>query len=121
MMRYFPALLIGLIGAAVLTSLGVWQVQRLAWKEAMLAEIEARIHASPVAVPGDPDPLRDRYLPVQVSGRTADRELLVLVSTRQLGAGFRLEGVYEDRGDNEATPLNGYMPTSMATLAVKPE
>ena len=39
----------------------------------------------------------------------------------QLAAGFRLEGFYEDRWDNEATPLNGYMPTSMATLAVKPE
>ena len=37
----------------------------------------------------------------------------------QIAAGFAIEGFYEDRWDNEATPLNQYMPTSMATLAVK--
>ena len=38
----------------------------------------------------------------------------------QLDAGFMLKGFYEDRWSTEATPLNDYMPTSMATLAVKP-
>lgn len=37
----------------------------------------------------------------------------------QLAAGFRIEGFYEDRWNDDATPLNEYMPTSMATLAVK--
>ncbi len=39
----------------------------------------------------------------------------------QLAAGFVVAGFYEDRWDDEATPLNGFMPTSMATLAVKPD
>jgi SAM-dependent methyltransferase len=39
----------------------------------------------------------------------------------QLEAGFLLAGLYEDDWDNEATVLNGYMPTSIATLAVRPE
>ncbi len=39
----------------------------------------------------------------------------------QLQAGFVITGFYEDRWDDAATPLNAYMPTSMATLAVKPE
>ena len=38
----------------------------------------------------------------------------------QLAAGLVVHGFYEDRWDNEATPLNQYMPTSMATLAIKP-
>lgn len=38
----------------------------------------------------------------------------------QLDAGFLLHGFYEDRWTDEATRLNAYMPTSMATLAVKP-
>lgn len=38
----------------------------------------------------------------------------------QLAAGFVLHGFYEDRWSNEATPLNQLMPTSMATLAIKP-
>ena len=37
----------------------------------------------------------------------------------QLQAGFVITGFYEDRWNDEATPLNGYMPTSMATLAIK--
>ncbi len=39
----------------------------------------------------------------------------------QLEAGFMLAGFYEDRWDDAATPLNSYMPTSMATLAIRPE
>ena len=42
----FP-LLLGIVGAAILISLGVWQLQRLAWKEAILADISARIMAPP--------------------------------------------------------------------------
>ena len=38
----------------------------------------------------------------------------------QLDAGLLLAGFYEDHWDTQATPLNAYMPTSMATLAIKP-
>ena len=38
----------------------------------------------------------------------------------QLEAGIFIAGFYEDRWDTQTTPLNDYMPTSMATLAVKP-
>ncbi len=37
----------------------------------------------------------------------------------QLAAGFLIAGFYEDRWDDAATPLNAWMPTSMATLAIK--
>ena len=37
----------------------------------------------------------------------------------QIEAGFALRGFYEDRWSDEATPLNAYMPTSMATLAIR--
>jgi SAM-dependent methyltransferase len=36
----------------------------------------------------------------------------------QLAAGFTIAGFYEDRWDRESTPLDRYMPTSMATLAI---
>lgn len=32
-------------------ALGMWQLQRMAWKHALIARIEARIHAAPVAPP----------------------------------------------------------------------
>ena len=37
----------------------------------------------------------------------------------QIAAGFSIHGFYEDRWDSEATALNDYMPTSIATLAIK--
>jgi SAM-dependent methyltransferase len=39
----------------------------------------------------------------------------------QLEAGFLLAGLYEDDWDDEATALNAFMPTSIATLAVRPD
>ena len=39
----------------------------------------------------------------------------------QLEAGLTLAGFYEDYWDAQVSPLNDYMPTSMATLAVEPE
>ncbi len=35
----------------ILLALGTWQVKRLYWKEALLSEIELRVHAAPVDLP----------------------------------------------------------------------
>lgn len=89
-MRTFLAILLGLGGCALLLSLGVWQVKRMAWKQEILTQIETRIGETPQPVPAAPDPVRDRYLPVFAEGRLGDREIHVLVSTRELGAGYRV-------------------------------
>jgi hypothetical protein len=38
----------------------------------------------------------------------------------QMAAGFVLHGLYEDYWDDASTPLNRWMPTFIATLAIKP-
>ena len=73
----FPALL-ALAGMAVLVSLGIWQLHRLAWKEALIAQIEARAHASPVPLPPERDwrdlkPQDYEYRHVALTGRFDDR------------------------------------------------
>jgi surfeit locus 1 family protein len=40
-----------LLGLAVLIGLGVWQLDRLAWKEGLIAEVSARAAAPPIAAP----------------------------------------------------------------------
>ena len=40
MTRVLGPLLLGFVGCLILTSLGVWQLQRLAWKEGILAEMD---------------------------------------------------------------------------------
>ncbi len=94
MRRYVFAILLGLSGAIVLIGLGVWQVQRLAWKEGILAQIEGKISADPVALPAVPDATRDQYLPVLVEGSFTGEELRVLASLKQVGAGYRLIGAF---------------------------
>ncbi len=97
MNRILLPLIFGLAGAAVLVSLGVWQVQRLTWKQGILAQIEARIDAAPVAIPDTPSP-DDRFLAVQVTGTLVEPALRVLVSTRDQGAGYRLINAMETDG-----------------------
>lgn len=105
---------------AVFLSLGKWQLDRLQWKQGVLAEIDARIAADPTDLPTQPDPDRDKYLPVRVSGQMGADTLRVLVSSRDAGAGYRLisplttaQGrVLVDRGfirvadDMPATPVD---------------
>ena len=83
-------LIVGIGGAAILVSLGIWQVQRLAWKEGVLADIEDRIAADPVPLPDALDPARDAYLPVEVTGTLRPDYLQVLVSQKTIGAGYRI-------------------------------
>ncbi|WP_103333864.1 SURF1 family protein [Pseudotabrizicola formosa] len=96
--RMILPLLFGLIGAAVLAGLGLWQLDRLAWKEAALADISARIVAEPVPLPAAPRPEADRYLPVTATGRYTGESLDVLVSRREIGAGVRVIAVFETAG-----------------------
>jgi surfeit locus 1 family protein len=43
---------LGLAALAILIALGTWQVQRLHWKEDLLATIDTRIHSSPLPLSG---------------------------------------------------------------------
>ncbi|WP_375552760.1 SURF1 family protein [Rhodophyticola porphyridii] len=96
--RMIWPLVFGICGVAILVSLGVWQMQRLAWKESVLADIETRIAAPPVAVPGVPDPVADRYLPVEATGEVGEDFIRVLVSQRRIGAGYRVISPFETEG-----------------------
>lgn len=96
--RVISVVLFGLVGAAILVSLGVWQVQRMAWKEGVLAEIEARIGAEPVSLPAVLEPARDRYLPVTVTGEFVGTPVRVLVSVQGSGPGYRLIHGFEADG-----------------------
>lgn len=98
MRRIVIPLIFGLAGAAVLISLGIWQVQRLTWKAGVLAEIEAKIAAAPVALPAKPDPVRDKYLPVIAAGVLSGPELHVLVSRKNIGAGYRVIQPFDMQG-----------------------
>lgn len=93
--RMIGPLIFGIGGLAVLLALGVWQMQRLDWKRAIIADIESRIHAEPVPVPAEPDAARDRYLPVIATGRYTGEAVHVLSSQRERGTGSHVIAVLE--------------------------
>jgi surfeit locus 1 family protein len=48
--RAWQVLIAAALGVILLVGLGVWQLQRLAWKEAMIAERDMRLAAAPVSL-----------------------------------------------------------------------
>ncbi len=88
--RMIAPVLFGLVGIAILVSLGNWQVRRLAWKEDILAAMDARLSAAPVAVPAVPDSARDMYLSVSVEGVMGEESVHVLSSSPETGPGYRI-------------------------------
>jgi surfeit locus 1 family protein len=110
--RVISVLVFGAVGVAILVSLGLWQMQRLTWKEGILADIEARISAAPVDLPRSPDPQADRYLPVAVTGRIGSDHVRVLVSQRGVGAGYRIVSALEAEDGRRVLLDRGVLPVA---------
>ena len=86
-----PALCVTLF--LLFTALGIWQIERLAWKLDLIARVDQRIHASPRAVPAPGqwsalDPQAIEYSHVTATGSFRhDQETLVDALTER-GAGY---------------------------------
>ncbi|MCA3457139.1 MAG: SURF1 family protein [Rhodobacter sp.] len=108
--RMILPLLFGLAGCAILIALGSWQMQRLAWKQAILAQISARLADTPVALPTMPDPTVDKYLPVRVAGRFTGTGIDVLASLRGVGAGYRVIAAFQTDDGRRIMIDRGFLP-----------
>lgn len=92
--RIVAIIVLCLVSLGILLSLGTWQVERLYWKETLIATIDARIHAAPV-------PLADLaqrqaagedidYMPVQATGRFLHSGERYFLATREGVAGWHV-------------------------------
>lgn len=108
MRRILVPLIFGLVGCAILISLGIWQLRRLEWKQAMLAQIEARIHDAPIPLPATADP-EAKYTPVTVTGTTGD-ELLVLSGQKGIGAGYEVITAFATDDGRRVLLDRGFFP-----------
>ncbi|MEL6241640.1 MAG: SURF1 family protein [Pseudomonadota bacterium] len=98
MRRLIFLLIFGLGGAAILISLGVWQVQRLGWKQDLLSRIESSIAADPVPLQQAVAPEFQRYQAVTMTGRFDGEALHVLASRKTTGAVYRIIRPFEVDG-----------------------
>jgi surfeit locus 1 family protein len=85
--------MLGLLASAGFFALGVFQVKRLAWKEALLARVDRHVHAAPVPAPvPDQWPLISResheYQRIHVHGSFRHDLALKVRASTALGAGY---------------------------------
>jgi surfeit locus 1 family protein len=118
--RLIAMLVFGVCGVAVLLALGQWQLRRLAWKEAIIAQIESRLDAAPAALPGAPDEARDEYRRVSVTGAFAEGELHVLTSMKPHGPGFRIIAPFVTEDGRRILIDRGFVPETEKTAPRAP-
>ena len=85
----FPSIL-GLFGLIILLALGIWQVQRLAWKNALIEKILTSVSRPPITIVPDKIDSDSQYLAVRANGEFLTEELHVLHSLKPYGPGFKL-------------------------------
>jgi surfeit locus 1 family protein len=124
--RIGRAALIAALVALMLAFVGlaVWQVERRAWKHALIARVDQRVHAEPVEAPDAAHftAADDEYRHVRVSGRfIAGKETFVRATT-VLGSGYWLV-VPLRRTDGTIVLINRGFVTSAdrSRLAVPPD
>lgn len=113
--RYWTAFVLSLIGIAVLVNLGLWQVDRLQWKEAILTTIAERTSSEPidvsriatiVAETGDVE-----YMPGRVTGRFLHEGERFFLSTFDGQAGWNVYTPLLVTGTSNAIFVNrGFVP-----------
>lgn len=110
MRRLILPFLFGLSGMAVLLALGFWQLERLEWKEALLADMAARLDGPAQPLPAAPVPEADNYRPIALTGRLTGQEAFVLTSRPLSGPGFRVIAVFETEAGRRVLLDRGFVP-----------
>jgi surfeit locus 1 family protein len=82
-----------IFGIVVLLALGIWQVERRAWKLDLIERVDSRVHAVPVPAPGPSDWPRinasdDAYRHVRVAGRYLATPDTLVKAVTELGPGY---------------------------------
>ena len=110
------AVVAALAAVAVLLALGIWQVERRAWKHALVAQVERRLAAAPVAAPG-PAAWRtidagDAYTRVRADGRyRAGADVLVQAVTA-LGGGYWVVTPFDTAAGWTVLVNRGFVPAA---------
>jgi len=121
-----------LVALVILCGLGTWQVQRLHWKEALIARVSAGLKADPVPAPGPQDwPTLDvaarEYQPVTVTGRFDNRHEIHVIYTLTRpkgpvgGPGFFVMTPLETSEGWTVYVNRGFVPAAKADPATRPE
>jgi len=122
--------LVGLTAAtlaafALLIGLGVWQLQRLAWKESLIAEIESRTKAPPISLDQAIALAREgrdpSYYRVAVEGRFAHAKELHLYAISEGRAGWHVITPFDTLSGETVLIDRGFVPDALKSPAARPK
>ena len=92
--RIWPIVIATIAGLAILVTLGAWQVKRLAWKEALLAQLAANAAAPPVdlstAYNMDRAGSNAEFVRVRFTGTYKNNAWMKMLSSYQRGQGWTI-------------------------------
>lgn len=108
---------------AVLIALGTWQVNRLAWKEAMIAKLDERLHLPAEPLPAEPsDGEAWRYRMVSVTGSFRhDREIHVVAPSKTGDSGYLVITPLMREGGAAVLVNRGWVPPAYVDPSRRPE
>ena len=119
-LRFRPTLwptLFSVPAIIMMIGLCIWQVQRLHWKEGLIAERESRVAAEPVALPppdgqpGGVDPASMEYRRVRLEGTFLhDKELFLGARSMNGNVGYQVLTPFELTGGGIVLIDRGWVP-----------
>lgn len=108
-------------GVAILLGLGTWQLQRLQWKNELIASLTVRLAADPVALPADLSDPEITFLRVRVAGIfDHDAELRLLSRTRDGAVGLHLMTPLTTSGGRVVLVDRGWAPAADDPAVTRP-
>lgn len=123
--KVWQILIATVLGAALLVGLGVWQLQRLQWKEALIAERDNRLAAPPVSLD---QALKEfdaeqsvEFLKVEASGTFQHNAELFMLATEGGVPGFQVVTPFVSRDGIIVLIDRGFIPEPLKDPARRPE
>ena len=118
-----PALFTLLVGA-ILVALGIWQLHRLSWKEAIIARIEARTTAAAVSLPPRADwstlaPTDYEYRRVTLKGTFDKGKEAAVFRGSEDGAGYLVMVPLALEGGGTVLVDRGWVPADLKDPAMR--
>lgn len=122
--RRAAAIALAFAATLLLVGLGVWQVERLQWKRALIAQVERRLAAPPVPAPG---PARwtaigrdDAYTRVQVQGHWRPGTDTFVQAVTELGGGYWVLTPLDTDAGWRLLVNRGFVPTDARDALTPP-
>jgi surfeit locus 1 family protein len=99
----------------VLIGLGVWQIERLQWKEGLIAQRDRMVAAAPIAPPQTLDDARaNEFRPVVDDGVLLnDREIFLAASSESGGSGYQVLTPLREAGGRIIFVNRGFIPLEL--------